>query len=89
MFTRDGKKVFVVCHHDNVVSVIDSASQEVIREIKIGEGKKEGHSAYMAPDGSFYMLDAADGTLNRIDTDSMTLKSQIKVGHTPMVFVVR
>ena len=89
VFTRDGKKVFVVCHHDNVVSVIDAASQEVIREIKIGEGKKEGHSAYMAPDGSFYMLDAADGTLNRVDTDSMTLKSQIKVGHTPMVFVVR
>jgi YVTN family beta-propeller protein len=89
VFTRDGKRAFVICHHDNVVSVIDTASQEVIRNIKIGEGKKEGHSGYMAPDGSFYVLNAADGTLNRIDTTSMTLKSQIKVGRTPMIFAVR
>ena len=89
VFTKDGKKVFVVCHHDNVVSVVDTASQEVIRNIKVGEGKKEGHSGYMAPDGSLYMLNAADGTLIRIDTTSMTLKSQIKVGHTPMTLVVR
>jgi YVTN family beta-propeller protein len=89
VFTRDGKRVFVICHHDNVVSVIDTASREVIRNIQIGKGKKEGHSGYMAPDGSFYMLDAADGTLDRIDTVSMSLKSQIEVGRIPMIMVVR
>lgn len=89
VFTKDGKRAFVICHDDNVVSVIDTASREVIGNIKVGEGKKEGHSGYMAPDGSFYMLDAADGTLNHIDTDSMIVKSQIRVGRTPMFFVVR
>jgi YVTN family beta-propeller protein len=89
VFTRDGKRVFVICYGDKVVSVIDTVSREVIRNIQIGKGKKEGHSAYMAPNGSFYMLDAADGILNRVDTASMTLESQIKVGRTPMIRVVR
>ncbi|MEJ2689842.1 MAG: cytochrome D1 domain-containing protein [Deltaproteobacteria bacterium] len=89
VFTRDGKRAFVICHADNVVSVIDTTSQKVIRNIKVGEGKKEGHSGYMTPDGFFYMLNAAASTLVRIDTASMTVKSQIKVGRTPMVFAVR
>jgi YVTN family beta-propeller protein len=89
LFTTDGKRVFVICHGDNIVSMIDTASQEVMGSIQIGKGKKEGHAGYMAEDGSFYMLDAADGTLNRIDTVSMTLKSQIKVGRNPMIMVVR
>ncbi|MBU0729291.1 MAG: hypothetical protein KKE17_06440 [Proteobacteria bacterium] len=89
MFTKDGGRAFVVCHDDNVVSVIDTAAQEVMRSIIVGKGAKQGHSGYMASDGSFYMLNAADGMLNRINTASMTLESQIKVGRKPMIMEVR
>ncbi len=88
LFSKDGARAFVICHDDNVVSVIDTRSEEVIRNIPVGDGRKQGHSGYMAGDGSFYMLNAADGTLNRIDTGSMTMKSQIKVGRNPMIMAV-
>jgi len=88
-FSRDGKLAFIVCHHDNVVAVIDTARQEVIKTVKVGTGKKEGHSGYVAEDGSFYMLNAADGMINQIDGDSLTLKEQINVGAKPMIMAVR
>ncbi len=88
-FSRDGKKAFVVCHADNVVAVIDTTTQEVIKTVQVGSGKKQGHSGYIGKDGSFYMLNAADGMINRIDGESLTLKSQIKVGGKPMIMVVR
>lgn len=87
-FSRDGKYAFVICHHDNVVSVIDTATQQVIKNIPVGRGKKEGHSGYIATDGSFYMLNAADGTINRINGKSLTLQSQIKIGTRPMIMVI-
>ncbi len=47
------------------------------------------HSGYIGADGSFYMLNAADGMINRIDSETLTLHSQIKVGRNPMIMVVR
>jgi YVTN family beta-propeller protein len=88
-FSHDGKKAFVVCHADNVVSVIDTATQQVIKNVEAGTGKKQGHSGYIGEDGSFYMLNAADGTINRIDGQSLTLRSWIRVGAQPMIMVVR
>ncbi len=88
-FSRDGKKAFVVCHHDNVVSVIDTVSQTVIKNVPVGEGKKQGHSGYIGSDGSFYMLNAADGMICRIDGLTLTLASRIKIGRSPMIMVVR
>jgi len=88
-FSPDGKKAFVVCHADNVVTVIDTNTQQVINNVQAGTGKKQGHSGYFAEDGSFYMLNAVDGMINRIDGASLTLHSQIKVGDKPMIMVVR
>ncbi len=88
VFTKDGSKVFVIGHDDNTVSVIDTTRQEVVGRIKVGDGKKQGHSGYMSPDGSFYMLNAADGMIYRIDTTAMSVKSRIKVGRSPMIMVV-
>jgi len=88
-FSHDGKKAFVVCHADNVVTVIDTATRQVIKNVQAGTGKKQGHSGYVGEDGSFYMLNAADGTINRIDGQSLTLRSRIKVGAQPMIMVVR
>jgi YVTN family beta-propeller protein len=88
-FSRDGRRAFVVSHHDNVVTAVDTSSQEVIKFIRAGSGKKEGHSGYVSEDGIFYMLNAADGSIEAIDADSLTLKSQIKVGRGCMIMVVR
>jgi len=88
-FNHDGKKAFVVCHADNVVAVIDTTRQEVIKNVLMGTGKKQGHSGYIGEDGSFYMLNAADGMIDWLDGEALTLKSQIKVGDTPMIMVVR
>lgn len=89
VFTRDGSKVYVINHHDNIVTVIDTVEQKVVKHIQAGTGKKEGHSAYMAPDGHFYMLNATDGAIIKIDTASMKVRSEIKVGRKPMIMVVR
>ena len=88
-FSRDGGRAFVVCHHDNVITVIDTAAQEIVKTIRTGDGKKEGHSGYLGEDGSFYMLNAADGRIIHIDGESLTVKSTIKVGAKPMIMVVR
>ncbi|NOX25113.1 MAG: hypothetical protein GXP59_03175 [Deltaproteobacteria bacterium] len=88
-FSRDGKRAFIVCHHDNIVSVIDTASQRLIKNVSVGTGKKEGHSGYIGDDGSFYMLNAADGMICRINGRTLALQSRIKVGRNPMIMVVR
>jgi len=88
-FSHDGKKAFVVCHADNMVSVIDTVAQQVIKSVQAGTGKKQGHSGYVGEDDSFYMLNAADGTIERIDGQSLILRSRIKVGAKPMIMVVR
>ncbi|MCI5224708.1 MAG: hypothetical protein D3924_19075, partial [Candidatus Electrothrix sp. AR4] len=38
VFSRNNQKVFIIPHKDNMVSVIDVASQEVIAHIEAGEG---------------------------------------------------
>ncbi len=88
-FSRDGKRAFVVGHHDNRVTVVDTATQRITRNITVGRGKKEGHSGYVAEDGDFYMLNAADGAIERIDGRTLTLASRIEVGAKPMIMVVR
>ncbi len=85
----DGKTLAVGYKDALLITLIDTATQRIIKTVAVGQGKKEGHSGYTGSNGSFYMLNAADGMICRINGATLTLQSRIKVGKKPMIMVVR
>ena len=88
--TRDGRYIFVIHHKDNIVAVIDTAKQEVVKNISVGTGKKQAHGGYFTPDGKyFYMINAEDNLMNKIDVAKMEVVTRISEGRSAMYFGIK
>jgi len=87
VFSKDNQKVFVIPHKDNIVTVIDASSQEVIANIPAGEGKKLAHSSYISADGKFlYVINVGDQNIVKIDTVNLNVVSTIAIGKKALAF---
>lgn len=89
VFSRDNQNVFVIPHQDNIISVIDARSEEVIADIEAGTGKKMAHSAYITDDGRYlYVINVYDKDIVKIDTVTMREVSTISIGQKALSFAV-
>lgn len=75
----DGRYAFITNYGNNVVSILDSKTLRVVRDLTIGKGRM-GHVAF-TPDGRFaYVSNAGDGNLHKIDMQSMQVVKEIPTG---------
>src|ERR1700682_4719513 len=71
-------KAYVGIFNDNVVAVLDTASQQVLSTIPVPAGP---HGLVMTPDGrSVYVSSDGDSKVSLIDTTSDTVVKTIEVG---------
>src|SRR5208282_815814 len=76
-WSKDGKYIFVIHHKDNVIAVIDTEKREVVKNISVGNGKKQAHAGYFTPDGQyFYMINTEDNVMVKIDVRKMEVVSR-------------
>ena len=72
-----------------MVSVIDTATREVIKKIDTGAGQKLGHTWYLADDGKFlYVINTPDQKIVKIDTMNLKVSSTIAIGKKALAFAV-
>ena len=89
VFSKDNRKVFIIPHKDNIVSVIDTRSEKVIYDIEAGSGKKIAHSSYITDDGKYlYVINVGDQHIVKINTVTMEVVSKIPVGQKALAFAV-
>ena len=73
-----------------MISVVDIARQEFVKDIKIGDGKAQAHAAYFTPDGRyFYAVASQDNLMTKIDVAKMELVSTMPVGKASMFFAIK
>ena len=86
----DGKYIFILNHYDNVVSVLDAKTNEMIKNIPLPVSSKSsiGHSGVFSKDGRYYYeLCETEGKLLKINVESLTFSKEIKVGDWPSIMV--
>lgn len=87
VFSHDNQQVFIIPHQDNIVSVIDASTQEVVANITAGVGKKLAHSSYVTNDGKYlYALNVNDKNIVKIDIEQLSVVSTIAVGTKALAF---
>ena len=84
--TIDGTRLFVVHHHQQVVSVIDLATNTVIQVVSIGVPPAEGKTATdiaFTPDGRYALVpNYAKNVVNFIDTTTYAV-TDVPTGDQP------
>ncbi|CAK8716304.1 hypothetical protein KKHLCK_05420 [Candidatus Electrothrix laxa] len=89
VFSKDNQKAFIIPHQDNIISVIDTQSEEVIENIEAGSGKKIAHSSYITDDGKYlYVINVEDQNILKINTVTMKVVSTLPVGQKALAFAV-
>ncbi|WP_080843942.1 YVTN family beta-propeller repeat protein [Cytobacillus gottheilii] len=85
-FNPNGTQVFVTNRADNNVSVIDPASDKVIKTISVGH---QPHGVAFSPDGKkAYVANRSSSSLSIIDTNTLEVSNTITVPSTPTAMVV-
>ena len=81
-----GQKLYVTNVLDNTVSVIDTATYEITKTIKVGSAPR---SVAISPDGATaYVANTGDDTLSIINVADDTVDATVKVGKGPQSVVV-
>ncbi|XOF33789.1 MAG: hypothetical protein ACL93V_00360 [Candidatus Electrothrix sp. YB6] len=92
VFSKDNKKAFIIPHKDNIISVIDTHSEEIIEEIEAGEAgikPKIAHSSYITNDGKYlYVINVPDQNVVKINTVTLKVVSTIPIGQKALAFAV-
>ena len=77
----DGTRAYVCNHGSHTVSVIDTATNQVLTDIRVGIAPWE---VAVSPDGTrAYVCNAAGGTVSVIDTATHQVLTDIRVGNGP------
>jgi len=86
----DGKYIFILNHYDNVVSVLDAKTNEMVKNIPLPLQSSDsiGHSGVFSKDGrNYYELCETSGELLKIDVESLAFSKKVKVGDWPNIMV--
>jgi len=68
----DGKYAVVTNYGNNVISIIEVATQHIVKDLKIGNGRM-GHIAF-TPDSKYgYISNEKDGVLYKLDMEKLTV----------------
>ena len=77
----DGNRVYVSGIGDDVISVIDTHSFDVISQIKVGQGP---HGIRTSSDGStLYVAVTQTNEIVEIDTEKLEIINSLKTGNMP------
>jgi YVTN family beta-propeller protein len=80
--TPDGSKVYVANNSDGTVSVINTATNSVIKTITVGAGPM---SVAVSPDSKkVYVANSTAGTISVINAATNSVSATVTVGNTPM-----
>jgi YVTN family beta-propeller protein len=80
-FSPDRKRLYVVNHDRNSLSVINPSTKKTIKEISVG---KRPTDIAVSPDGKYlYVSDTASHTVSKISSRSLKLTGTIKCGYEP------
>lgn len=86
----DGKYIFILNHFDNVISVLDTKTNTMIKNIQLPlpSDSSIGHSGIFSKDGRYYYeLCETEGKLLKINVENLTFSKEIKVGDWPSIMV--
>lgn len=79
--TPDGRHTYVVNCWQNAVSVLDTATDEVVDQIRVGTTP---WNVAIRPDGAVvYVTNANEDTISVIDTAKIAVTDTIHIGHIP------
>ncbi len=79
-FSHDGTYAYVANSTDGTVSVIDSASKEVVKTVTVGATPV---GAWQSPSGMSYVDNEHDMTISAIDQATLTVKRTYNLGFKP------
>ncbi|MCI5146832.1 MAG: hypothetical protein D3923_15235, partial [Candidatus Electrothrix sp. AR3] len=88
--SKNNQKIFIIPHKDNIISVIDTSTQEVIADIEAGIEKKIAHSSYFTNDGKYlYIINVNDQAIIKIDTNTLEVSTlSVLLGEKALAFGV-
>jgi YVTN family beta-propeller protein len=72
--------VWVVNGSEDSLLRIDPQTNEVVREIPVGQSP----SAIAAGGGALWVANTGDGTVSRVDPETRSVTKTIEVGHRPL-----
>jgi YVTN family beta-propeller protein len=79
-FSADGTKAFVPNHGGNTVSVIDVATQTVLKTVSVGNAPV---AAWAGGDGKMYVQNEEGKSISVIDATSMAVEETVNLGFKP------
>jgi YVTN family beta-propeller protein len=85
VISGDGQHIYVSCIEDNLVSVIDRSTHQVVTTVPVGK-LPEGMA--LSPNGTLYVCNTQDGTVSAINTRLNTVTSSVSVGQNPIRLAV-
>src|SRR5208337_5247504 len=81
-FSPDGQRIYVVCEGNGSVLAIDTRTQQVVAQVKVGS-KPRGLA--VSPDGkTLYVSNSWSDTVSEIDAGSFQVRRTLKAGWGPV-----
>jgi DNA-binding beta-propeller fold protein YncE len=78
--SRDGKYAVITQYGDNIITFIDTASHEKVKELKVGEKSHVGHIAFNKDSSRGYVSNTKDGAVYVIDMKTLEVIKKLDMG---------
>lgn len=77
-----GSKLYMAVYESNVINVVDKTSMKLIKQIRLADNEGQGPRYIVTHDGKVY-FSMFNGYVSRLDTLSLTIDANVKVGPNP------
>lgn len=78
-----GSKLYIAVNVSSTIEILDASNCKSLKQIKMTDADKSREPRYLAAEGGKVYVCNYDGTVSRIDTLTMQIDGNVKVGRNP------
>ncbi|MCM1028946.1 MAG: hypothetical protein NC342_06125 [Pseudoflavonifractor sp.] len=82
-----GSKMYVGVYESNVITIVDKASMKAIKQISLADNEGQSPRSIVTRDGKVY-FSMYNGYVTRLDTVSLAIDGNLKVGPNPEIMAL-
>lgn len=83
-----GSKIYLAVFESNVITVVDGKSFKAVKQISLADNEGQEPRSLVARDGKIY-ISMYNGYVSRLDTLSLVIDANVKVGPNPEIMALR